>query len=105
MGALRGWDEEELEIRSCISRSLCSTDKISVVSFRATSVNTCVSGRHSRNVARHWFFAIRFAPRPGRALKFLHMIDVTYIYHVSTSGGPTRSRSETYGKTLSSEKP
>ena len=30
--------------------------------------------------------------------KFLHMIDVAYIYHVSKLQHPTRSRSETYGK-------
>ena len=58
---------------------------------------------------RHWlrrfwqqFFATRFVPRPPLLLKFGHMIDVGYIYHVSKFQQQTRSRSETSGKKLMS---
>ena len=61
--------------------------------FRKTQPKRCLTS----------VFAICFAPRTCRVLKFGHMIDVAYFYHVSQIQHPTRSRSETYGKKLSSE--
>ena len=47
---------------------------------------TSFSGRHRQNVVRYQFFARRFAPRPCLLLKFGHLIDIAYIYHVSKGG-------------------
>ena len=66
---------------------------------------TCVSGRHSRNIVRHQFFPRRFAPSPCLLLKFGHMIDLAYIYHVSKFQQQTRSRDKTSGKKLLQETP
>ena len=51
------------------------------------------------------FFAGRFAPRPCLLLKFGHMIDIAYIYHVSKFQQQTRSRNKTSGKKLLQETP
>ena len=65
----------------------------------------------SQSNDRHWlrrflqqFFARRFVPRPRLLLKFGHMIDVGYIYHVSKFQQQTRSRSKTSGQKLMSNK-
>ena len=47
---------------------------------------------------KRFFFAINYAPRPCMLLKFVQMIYIAYIYHVSKFQHTTRSRSETYGK-------
>ena len=59
---------------------------------------TCVSGRHSRNLVSHRFFAPHLTPRPLRVLKFVHMIDLAYISHMQEFHPPTRSGSKTWRK-------